>query len=197
MGARESRKGEIERIAFMLCHPLRVQLIREYAGRSASPSELASSLGRDLGLVSHHTNVLFAEGDGLLEVTGRKQVRGARATFYQLKSWGQRTGLNAGNMPLQEVVRLAQLELLIEVVAASPVDLAESYISNGVALLGHKEQAALAQDVLPKLFHEDRRDGDPPRDHAAPPDIPKGSGGTDRKAYVYGVSLLPKVSRRP
>lgn len=62
-------------------HPLRDRLLYEYAGRAASPSELARRLDEPLNLVSYHTRVLVEHG--YLELVGTEQRRGGTAHVYR------------------------------------------------------------------------------------------------------------------
>lgn len=112
------RQGDIERIGYLLCHPVRVSLIREYARRPASPTEASESLGIPLGNISYHTKVLFDGGDGLVEVVGKQQVRGAVETFYRLKPLGKRTAAKTARKSVRETASLRAIELVIDLIAS-------------------------------------------------------------------------------
>jgi hypothetical protein len=64
-----------------LAHPLRVDILEELQDRVASPVELAREMGRSLGVVSYHANMLV--GCGCLELVRTRQRRGASEHFYR------------------------------------------------------------------------------------------------------------------
>ncbi len=81
-------------------HPYRVEILRHFlATGTATPPDIASTLGRALGTVSHH--VRFLAERGIVRLAGRTQRRGAVAHHYQLTDrdrvaalvWGTRAEL--------------------------------------------------------------------------------------------------------
>jgi hypothetical protein len=70
-----------ERLLKALRHPLRVELVRQFTERTASPKELALKLNEDLGGVSYHTREL--EAAGYIELADTAQRRGATEHFYR------------------------------------------------------------------------------------------------------------------
>jgi len=96
---RQGRRGDsrAKRAAFAstgakaLSHPLRGELLAALADQGkASPSQLASAVGRGLSLsaVSYHVQQL--RGLGLLRPAGTRQRRGAVEHFYELTAKGER-----------------------------------------------------------------------------------------------------------
>jgi hypothetical protein len=73
-----------EHLARANTHPLRVSILEVIGldgGRTLSPKDLSVELGAPLGNVNYHVIELF--GDGLLELAGERQVRGAVEHFYR------------------------------------------------------------------------------------------------------------------
>lgn len=67
-----------------LSHPLRVQILRVLSSKgSASATELSDLLAEPLGDVAYHMKALRTE-PRLIELTKRRQVRGAQEKFYRL-----------------------------------------------------------------------------------------------------------------
>ena len=64
-----------------LAHPLRVQILEALQGRVASPSGLAKELGKSLGVISYHANLLAESG--CLELVRTRQRRGAVEHFFR------------------------------------------------------------------------------------------------------------------
>jgi DNA-binding transcriptional ArsR family regulator len=70
-----------EKLVKGLSHPVRTECLTILAERTASPSQLAESLGRDLSNVSYHVRTLVELG--LVELVGEESVRGAVAHYYR------------------------------------------------------------------------------------------------------------------
>jgi hypothetical protein len=73
-----------EHLARANTHPLRVSILEVIGldgGRTLSPKDLSIELGAPLGNVNYHVIELL--GDGLLELAGERQVRGAVEHFYR------------------------------------------------------------------------------------------------------------------
>lgn len=81
-------------------HPYRLEILRHFlAAGTATPTDIASAIGRPLGTVSYH--VRFLAERGIVRLAGRTQRRGAVAHHYQLTdrdrvaslAWGTRAEL--------------------------------------------------------------------------------------------------------
>lgn len=81
-------------------HPYRVEILRRFlATGTATPTDLATALGRPLSTLSYH--VRFLADRGIVRLAGRTQRRGAVAHHYQLTDrdrvaalvWGVRAEL--------------------------------------------------------------------------------------------------------
>lgn len=81
-------------------HPYRVEILRHFlATGTATPTDIASTLGHPLGTLSYH--VRFLADRGIVRLAGRTQRRGAIAHHYQLTDrdrvaslvWGTRAEL--------------------------------------------------------------------------------------------------------
>ena len=81
-------------------HPHRVEILRHFlATGTATPTDIAGTLGRALGTVSYHVRSLADRG--IVRLAGRTQRRGAVAHHYQLTDrdrvaslvWGTRAEL--------------------------------------------------------------------------------------------------------
>jgi DNA-binding transcriptional ArsR family regulator len=62
---------------------MRAEILRQLDGREASPSELATLLGKSLGDVSYHVRALVDMG--VVKLVRVRQVRGAVEHFYTAK----------------------------------------------------------------------------------------------------------------
>lgn len=194
MGARQQREGEVERLSFLLCHALRVELLGRYGAGETSPKEAAEALGRPLGLVTHHTKVLYDEGHGLIEVTGKLRVRGTVATFYRLKPWGTRTSLGADGHTPNEVAQLMFLEFLIEAIAGAP-EQKGAYASHRLMMLDEPEREDHVRPVLSEALEVS---GTPESVAVAAQAGREDSGAEDsgaRGLYACGVTLIPLAKR--
>ena len=82
-----------EHLARANTHPLRVSILEVLTmdgGRTLSPKDLSIELSAPLGNVNYHVTELVS--DGLLELAGERQVRGAIEHFYR-----QATSSNGAN----------------------------------------------------------------------------------------------------
>jgi hypothetical protein len=77
--ARKSR-GLDTQLAKALSHPLRQRLLMAFAGRVASPSEIATEIGEPLGDVAYHVRRLVELG--CMELVRAVPGRGGRKHFY-------------------------------------------------------------------------------------------------------------------
>lgn len=87
MAAEPEREPEAEldkRIAKSVGHPLRIGIMRILSERTASPSELAESLGEGVSQVSYHVSELFKYG--CVELVDTEPSRGAIEHFYRATS---------------------------------------------------------------------------------------------------------------
>ena len=74
-----------ERLARTTAHPLRVSILEILgldAGRVLSPNDLSQELQIPLSNTNYHVTELAK--DGLIELCGQRQVRGATEHFYRL-----------------------------------------------------------------------------------------------------------------
>jgi DNA-binding transcriptional ArsR family regulator len=78
---RRSGKTESSRLARILAHPLRVQILSIANRREISPAGFAREHGLDVKRVSHHFTLLRKYG--ALELVRTRQVRGAVEHFYR------------------------------------------------------------------------------------------------------------------
>jgi DNA-binding transcriptional ArsR family regulator len=70
-----------ERLVRALKHPLRLELLRRFVERTATPNELAHELGEPIGNVAYHVRDLVAIG--YLELVRTEPRRGAVAHYYR------------------------------------------------------------------------------------------------------------------
>lgn len=70
-----------ERLIRALRHPLRVELLRQFTERTASPTELATRLEVELSALSYHVREL--ETAGAIELVHTEPRRGAVEHFYR------------------------------------------------------------------------------------------------------------------
>jgi DNA-binding transcriptional ArsR family regulator len=75
-----SDASEWKPIDHALAHPLRVRILEELQGRTASPSGLAREFRKELGVVAYH--VLQLLEFGAIEQARTRRVRGAIEHFY-------------------------------------------------------------------------------------------------------------------
>jgi DNA-binding transcriptional ArsR family regulator len=87
-----------QRLARALSHPLRVRILEILSERVASPNDLATELGVDLGHIAYHTRTL--DRCGCLELVDTAQRRGATEHFYRA---ADRTGLSWMPLDLDEL----------------------------------------------------------------------------------------------
>lgn len=86
-----------QRLARALSHPLRVRILEILSERVASPNDLSTELGVDLGHIAYHTRTL--DRCGCLELVDTAQRRGATEHFYRA---ADRTGLSWIPLDLDE-----------------------------------------------------------------------------------------------
>jgi hypothetical protein len=147
-----------------------------------SPKGAAAALRQPLGLVTHHSKVLYEEGHGLLDITRKRRVRGATATFYRLKPWGTRTNLNAEGQTQAEVAQLLHLEFLIEAIASSS-GRGTARVMHQVATLGKEETGVTREAGLSAALET--------LESAEGSSTGAKRGGGDGQLYVCGVSVIP------
>jgi len=70
-----------QRLVLALRHPLRVELLRQFIERTASPNELAVELRKPLGTVSYHVREL--EKAGAIKLVAEHARRGAIEHYYR------------------------------------------------------------------------------------------------------------------
>jgi DNA-binding MarR family transcriptional regulator len=78
--ARQSRPTD-NSLAAVVSHPLRNRCLTILNERTASPSELAEELGKEVSNVAYHVNRLVEMGQ--VEAVGTRPVRGAVEHFYK------------------------------------------------------------------------------------------------------------------
>jgi hypothetical protein len=74
-------KSSAQRLVETVAHPVRLEALRIFSYRVASPNEVASELGWTLGAVTYHVKVL--RDFGCIEVVKTQPVRGATEHFYR------------------------------------------------------------------------------------------------------------------
>lgn len=77
----DAQEGIEKRLVRALRHPLRVELLRQFTERTASPNELAVKLDEDLSYLSYHVREL--EKAGAIELVKTEPKRGAVEHFYR------------------------------------------------------------------------------------------------------------------
>ena len=82
MSGKPSAEDELARLARLLAHPIRVQILDLLHEQDASPSDLTPEIGESLGTVAYHFKLLADAG--ALELRGTRQVRGAIERTYGL-----------------------------------------------------------------------------------------------------------------
>lgn len=70
-----------QRLVQAVAHPIRLEVLRIFYYRTASPKEVAEELGISLGTVAYHVRVL--KDFGCIELVGSRPVRGATEHFYR------------------------------------------------------------------------------------------------------------------
>ncbi|HSS05029.1 MAG TPA: hypothetical protein VLK89_07585 [Solirubrobacterales bacterium] len=83
--AAKTRKGKRRQAQLFntLGHEIRLDALRIFNERVASPNEIANEIGANLSLVSHHVQVLL--GDGSIELVKTEPRRGAVEHYYRAK----------------------------------------------------------------------------------------------------------------
>jgi hypothetical protein len=70
-----------QRLVQAVAHPIRLEVLRIFYYRTASPKEVAKELATSLGTVAYHVRVL--KDFGCIELVGSRPVRGATEHFYR------------------------------------------------------------------------------------------------------------------
>lgn len=71
-----------QRLVKAVAHPLRVEVLEAIISQGeVSPTQIATSLGQELGKVSYHVNVL--RSCEVIELTRTRQRRGALKHFFR------------------------------------------------------------------------------------------------------------------
>src|SRR3954471_5845763 len=84
MSRTESAEDELARLARLLSHRVRVQILDLLHERDASASDPTPEIGEPLGTVAYHFKLLADQG--ALELRGTRQVRGAIERTYGISS---------------------------------------------------------------------------------------------------------------
>ena len=145
-------------LAKALAHPLRTRILTALEERTASPSELATELGAELGVVSYHVRRLV--GLKLLKLVKSVPRRGAVEHYYTATARPQITSTTWGSMPT--IVKQATLNAAIEEVGAQIAaaasnggfDQAEAHLTRTPFIVDEKGWKALARQLdalLPRL----------------------------------------------
>lgn len=79
--AAKTKKSSAQRLVEAVAHPIRLETLRICSYRVASPSEVASELGKTLGTITYHVQVL--RDFGCIESVRTAPVRGATEHFYR------------------------------------------------------------------------------------------------------------------
>jgi hypothetical protein len=79
--SKSDKTGLGQRLVQAVAHPIRLEALRIFYYRTASPNEVAKELGVSLGRVAYHVRVL--KGYGCIETIGSRPVRGATEHFYR------------------------------------------------------------------------------------------------------------------
>jgi DNA-binding transcriptional ArsR family regulator len=81
MASMKTRKSLDSTLAAVLSHPIRSRCLTLLTERTASPNEIATLIGEDVGNVSYHIRVL--QRLGMIELVDERKVRGAIEHFYR------------------------------------------------------------------------------------------------------------------
>jgi DNA-binding transcriptional ArsR family regulator len=81
MAPMKTRKPLDSTLAAVLSHPIRSRCLTILTERTASPNEIATSIGEDVGNVSYHVRVL--QRLEMIELVDERKVRGAIEHFYR------------------------------------------------------------------------------------------------------------------
>lgn len=81
MPATKTSNASEATVGAVVAHPLRSRCLTLLAERTASPVEIATELGENLGNVSYHIRKLWKAG--VVEIVEEKPVRGAMEHFYR------------------------------------------------------------------------------------------------------------------
>lgn len=81
MAPMKTRKPLDSTLAAVLSHPIRSRCLTILTERTASPNEIATLIGEDVGNVSYHVRVL--QRLEMIELVDERKVRGAIEHFYR------------------------------------------------------------------------------------------------------------------
>ncbi len=149
---------EDPRLVKAFAHPLRVRILSILERRTATPKELATTLGVPLENLSYHVRAL--RDFGLIELEGRRMVRGAVEHRYSLAARPRITAAAWETLPMvvREALDAATLGQIAEVIAQAAeqgkMDRAESHVARQFARLdeqGFAEASALVTATLDRL----------------------------------------------
>ncbi len=110
-GALDSTLGAI------VAHPLRSRCLTILSDRTASPNELATELGEDVGNVSYHVKQLLKME--VIELVSERPVRGAVEHFYRAIKRPLVSDEEYANLTVEDRVRFARLILQFSVADAA------------------------------------------------------------------------------
>ena len=81
MASVKARSSIESTLAAIVAHPTRAKALNVLVERKASPNEIATELGEEVGNVSYHVKKLVTLG--AVELVDKRQVRGAVEHFYR------------------------------------------------------------------------------------------------------------------
>lgn len=79
--ATKAHKSDAQRLVETVAHPIRLETLRVFSYRVASPSEVAAELHETLGTITYHVKTL--RDFGCIESVRTQPVRGATEHFYR------------------------------------------------------------------------------------------------------------------
>jgi DNA-binding transcriptional ArsR family regulator len=152
------------RLVKALAHPLRVRILSVLERRTATPKELADTLGVPLENLSYHVRAL--RDFGFIKLEGRRMVRGAVEHRYSLAARPRITAAAWDQLPavVREALDAATLtqigELISQAASQGKMDRPESHVARQFALLdeqGFAEASALVTRALDELAQIEAR----------------------------------------
>ncbi len=152
------------RIVRALSHPLRVRIMGVLEQRTASPKELAETLGVKLENLAYHVRTL--RDFGLIELERSEQVRGAVAHHYKARARPRVTARAWEQLP--EISKRAMIGAALEQIGSLVTSAAvqggfgrpESHVSRRPLLLdeeGFAEASRIVSETLDALSEVERR----------------------------------------